>query len=242
MVRANERSFRHALSPSVITKSATIQGMRTTGEILKTARLQQDLTLSQIAKKTKINEIFLASIEDNDFEKLPAAAFTKGFMRQYAKVVGLDPNHVLAVFRRDYDQDARGRVIPRGLVHPIKAASRVFNPATTATIAGVLLSLVILGFFTKQIIDFMSAPDIKILEPIQEARVSSPVTVKGITDPEAAVVIDQIPAIVQEDGSFDISLELTAGQHIIVIEATSRSNKKAITQQRFEVVGQQSLP
>lgn len=222
--------------------SATIRGMKTTGEILKSARLKQELSLSQIAKRTKINEQFLASIEDNNFEKLPAAAFTKGFMRQYAKAVGLDPNHVLAVFRRDYDQDARGRVIPRGLVSPIKAASRVFNPATTATIIAVLVSLLILGFFTKQIIDFVSAPSIQITEPLQEAQVNSPVTIQGITDPEATVIINQVPALVQEDGSFSANLDLSNGEHIIVIEATSRSNKKAIMQHRFEVVGQHSLP
>jgi cytoskeletal protein RodZ len=216
--------------------------MKTTGEILKSARLKQELSLSQIAKRTKINEQFLASIEENNFEKLPAAAFTKGFMRQYAKAVGLDPNHVLAVFRRDYDQDARGRVIPRGLVNPIKAASRVFNPATTATIIAAIVSLLIVGFFTKQIIDFVSAPTIQVVEPAQEAQVNSPVTVRGITDPEATVIINQAPAIVQEDGSFSATIELSNGEHIIVIEATSRSNKKAIMQHRFEVVGQQSLP
>ena len=216
--------------------------MRTTGEILKSARLQQDLTLSQIAKKTKINEMFLASIEDNDFEKLPAAAFTKGFMRQYAKAVGLDPNHVLAVFRRDYDQDARGRVIPRGLMSPIKAASRVFNPATTATAAALLVSVIILGFFAKQIVDFVSAPTIKMVAPLQEAKVSSPVIIKGSTDPEATVVINQVAVIVQDDGSFSTNLDLEVGEHIIVIEATSRSNKKAITQLRFEVVNQQPSP
>ena len=89
--------------------------MKTVGEILKQARTDQGISLATVAGQTKIQLKYIRALEENNFDKLPPAAFVKGFVRSYARVVSKDPEGLLAIFRRDYDQNERGEIVPRGL-------------------------------------------------------------------------------------------------------------------------------
>jgi len=60
------------------------------GETLRLAREQRGISLDTLSQKTKINPIALRSIEDNDIQKLPGGIFLRGFLRAYAREVGLD--------------------------------------------------------------------------------------------------------------------------------------------------------
>ncbi|MGC9972560.1 MAG: RodZ domain-containing protein [Bryobacteraceae bacterium] len=71
--------------------------MNSIGERLRQERLRQDFNLQQIAELTKINLVFLEAIEADDLEKLPGIFFTRSFVRQYARALGLD--------EADFDQE-----------------------------------------------------------------------------------------------------------------------------------------
>ena len=64
--------------------------MNSIGERLRQERLRQGFDLQQLAELTKINLIFLEAIEADDLEKLPGIFFTRSFVRQYARALGLD--------------------------------------------------------------------------------------------------------------------------------------------------------
>ena len=215
--------------------------MKTAGEILKEARLKKDISLEVISKRTRVGVPYLQAIENNEFKKLPPAAFTKGFMRQYAKEVGLKPETVLAVFRRDYDQDAHGRVVPRGISDPTKNHFDVFNPTTTAIVIASVISLLLVAFFARQIFNFLSSPDLAITEPLVGAQVVAPFMVRGNTDAQSTLSINNRPVIVTEDGSFEYEVTLSEGDHLLIIKSTSRSNKTTTIQHKVSVVGGNAL-
>lgn len=62
----------------------------TAGEQLRTARESQGITLEDVAARTRIPTRHLQSIEDGEWDKLPAPTYTLGFAKSYASVVGLD--------------------------------------------------------------------------------------------------------------------------------------------------------
>lgn len=64
--------------------------MDSIGERLRQERLRQGFDLQQIAELTKINVVFLEAIEADDLERLPGIFFTRSFVRQYARALGLD--------------------------------------------------------------------------------------------------------------------------------------------------------
>lgn len=64
------------------------------GEFLREKRLAKNFTLEKISQKTKINLNILRSIEANDYQNLPSAAYLKGFVTSYSKTLGLEQNEV----------------------------------------------------------------------------------------------------------------------------------------------------
>src|SRR5437879_9476511 len=65
---------------------------------LSRLRLNQGMSLEQIAEKTKISIRFLRAIEAEEFEKLPGGLFSTSYIRQYAAAIGFDENQLLGQF------------------------------------------------------------------------------------------------------------------------------------------------
>jgi transcriptional regulator with XRE-family HTH domain len=64
--------------------------MQTMGQQFKEAREKRGLTLSQIAAQTHIKMQHLEMMERDDFSKMPAPMYARGFIRMYASFLGLD--------------------------------------------------------------------------------------------------------------------------------------------------------
>ena len=75
----------------------------TVGDRLRRERLSKHITLEEVAEATRVNLETLQAIEADDKNKLPARVFVQGFIRLYAKHVGLDPEEVLSHYSKDSD-------------------------------------------------------------------------------------------------------------------------------------------
>lgn len=69
------------------------------GAWLKSQREIREISLREISDVTKINLRYLEALEQDRFSVLPAEVFARGFLREYAKYVGLDPDEVVNYFR-----------------------------------------------------------------------------------------------------------------------------------------------
>jgi len=69
---------------------AGAESMASFGETLKRERELREISLRQISEATKINIRYLEALEGNRFECLPGGLFNKGFIRAYAKYIGID--------------------------------------------------------------------------------------------------------------------------------------------------------
>jgi cytoskeletal protein RodZ len=68
------------------------------GPFLKHARETQGLSLDQVASVTRIQLKYLQALEEEQFAALPEPVFTKGFVRTYARSLGMDEQDVLRRF------------------------------------------------------------------------------------------------------------------------------------------------
>jgi curved DNA-binding protein CbpA len=66
------------------------------GPTLSRVREERGLSLENIAQRTKIAMFTLRSIELDRFPDLPPKVYLKGFLKQYAVLLGLNPNEVVA--------------------------------------------------------------------------------------------------------------------------------------------------
>lgn len=73
------------------------------GSDLKQARESRKISLDTVSKRTKIPAKYLEALEENSFDIFPSHTYAKGFIRAYAKVVGLDP----AVLTRQFNAEVQ---------------------------------------------------------------------------------------------------------------------------------------
>lgn len=72
--------------------------MESIGEFFKQVRDTKGLTLDDVALKTRIHPDFLIALEEGNFTKLPDQVFAKGFVRSYARSLGLDEEDAMRRF------------------------------------------------------------------------------------------------------------------------------------------------
>lgn len=67
----------------------------TLGEKLRQAREARGITISEVAEQTRISPLYIESIEKDDYSPLPGGIFNKGFVKSFAKYVGVDEQEAL---------------------------------------------------------------------------------------------------------------------------------------------------
>lgn len=88
---------------------------------LRLARERLGLSLRDVADRTRIRVTILDAIENQDIERLPPAIFTRGFVKAYAREVGLDPETTAAQYA--------------ALVEPSTAPSEHVRPTRPADVS-----------------------------------------------------------------------------------------------------------
>jgi cytoskeleton protein RodZ len=78
--------------------TAAERGSGDFGSMLRAAREQRGVSLSQISSTTKIPIAALEALERNDVSRLPGGLFSRAFVRSYALQVGLDPDATIEKF------------------------------------------------------------------------------------------------------------------------------------------------
>ncbi len=69
------------------------------GDDLRNARRSKGLTIERLSSITKISPSVLRALEAADVAALPEWVFIRGFLKSYAREVGLDPEQAVAAFR-----------------------------------------------------------------------------------------------------------------------------------------------
>jgi transcriptional regulator with XRE-family HTH domain len=85
------------------------------GPNLRRIRIQRGVTIDQIVAETKVNAALWAGLERNDFSRWPAGIYARGFIRDYARAIGVDVESTVDAFCRFFPQgDRRAEPLIRG--------------------------------------------------------------------------------------------------------------------------------
>jgi len=79
----------------------------TLGQYLKRERESRTVSLEELSKGTRISRPFLEALEKDDFSSFPQRVFIPGFLKGYARFVGLDIKEVLARYQIQSELEAR---------------------------------------------------------------------------------------------------------------------------------------
>ncbi|MEA2673373.1 MAG: cytoskeleton protein RodZ [Chloroflexota bacterium] len=133
---------------------------------LSAARERKGVDLARAERDTKIRVRYLSALERGDYRDLPGAVYTKGFLRNYAIYLSLDPEDVLRQWRRERgDQVGPEPVIvpPR----PLEEPSRPLNFSPSVVVAALLTAGVVLFFvyLSAQLLRYSKPPELAVSNP-----------------------------------------------------------------------------
>ena len=95
--------------------------MTSIGDTLRRERLRRGLDLDKVAAETKIGRHQLEAIEANQFDRLPGGVFARSFIRQYARILELDDEEIIAELKQQFDEPADTAPVPE----PQSSAARL---------------------------------------------------------------------------------------------------------------------
>ncbi|MBI4101310.1 helix-turn-helix domain-containing protein [Candidatus Microgenomates bacterium] len=192
------------------------------GKTLRRRRLELGLSLDEIASETRIQKASLKAIEQSNYDDLPHSVHNLGFVRRYARLLGLDQTTAATKYllERGPLPRSRSRLKKQKITSPI-VGSRIF---TRLVLAGVLLLVV--GYLIIQLSVLAAPPRLNITQPLEDQVVrGSSLEIRGQTTPGADVYVNGQLIYVNDDGSFTTKLTLPEGLQIITIEAKNKRGK-----------------
>lgn len=204
------------------------------GQKLHDERVRKGLTLEDVAKGTKIRTSFLLAIEKGEYGKLPSSAYALGFVKNYSLFLGLPTREMLALFRREFDEEKAFSVLPKGLTATEDFSLRRFK-LEQAILVGIFIFLALLGYILFQYRYAFINPPLEISAPKEGASVSSQAVISGTTDSNATVYVNNLPVTVDESGHFDKTIDLFPGKTVIFIKAINRFGRETKVQRHVEV-------
>src|SRR3989344_1321364 len=192
------------------------------GEILREERKNQNLTLDEVAKATKIKVDFLMSIEKGEYDLLPSPAYANGFVKNYSKYLGLPVEKNLALLRREFDVRKSYEVLPEGLSGTKNVSAVKFRLGRSILLALIAL-LFVIGFISYQYRSAVFNLNLEIESPKEGQTITSlNVTVEGQTSPDATLLINDQGVALSKDGSFSKEITVFPGKTVITVRSENR--------------------
>jgi len=215
--------------------------MKTVGEILRRARDEKGLTLDHIEEKIKIRKKFLQALEENAWNKLPSLPYIKGFLRNYSSFLNLNADEMLAVFRRQYLFEEKDELIPESISNPVNKPIIRLSPQRIFLFVTVIFLLIFFINLARQYRAISNPPMLSVEQPNEgEILTSQDLEVRGKTDPDAVIEINNKKITINDKGEFSATFQLQPGINTIIIESVSKHGKKRTVTRTVSVENQGS--
>lgn len=203
--------------------------MRTVGEILKKARIQKNITFEEAEKVLRIRKKFLQALEENAWDKLPALPYIKGFIKNYSNYLGLKSEEMIAIFRRQFSLRDKTQVLPEGLANPLNDPLIKITPQMMIGVVIFSFVLIFFGYLLWQFKIYKSPPNLEVISPQEgEILTQEKIEIKGISDEDAVVSVNNVKIALNPKGGFSTAIRLVPGVNTISIESTSKYGKKKL--------------
>ena len=200
---------------------------------LKEARAQQQLSLEEVSKATRIPLKYLEAFENNRFLELPkATAHQRAYLRQLCQLYKIDFN--TAIYKFSCDGGLKNTTLP----YLQEVSTEKLRPLSLL-IRNLSLTIFVLFFISYlgwQIHGIMTPPKLIVYSPI-EGQISNrtEITVQGETDKENHLLANGQEIKVNEQGKFNDIILLANGVNTITL-STAKKHCKTTTVVRHVVV------
>ena len=210
-----------------------MDGKGSFGPALQELRELRGLTRTEVARRTKIHESLIVSLEEERIEDWKDPIYAERHVLAILKILDAQPGYFLLKYRellKNHEhQESDHRLLPTTIRRrDFFVASRFF------AFAGFFLILLGAAFYLLwQAHALQRSPPLEIVSPVEgELLTSSILTVRGQTDPKASITINSRPVIVGPQGNFELTLDIPRGLSVLTVEARRRYGSPTIQTRR----------
>jgi cytoskeletal protein RodZ len=205
---------------------------------LLAARERKGVDLFRAERDTKIRARYLAALERGEYRELPGAVYTKGFLRNYALYLGLDPEDVIRQWKRERGDAAVPAepvlTVPRPLAAP--RSGFTFSPVVIVAALLTVLVLAFAGYIVLQLVRFAKPPSLAITSPatlvLDVAQDTTSYTLRGTSIAGATITVTS-PGVDQPyrvsadaDGRWTVDVALRRGANQFDVTAVDPDTGK----------------
>ena len=179
--------------------ASSAAGQESPGKMLAAGRSTRELTLDEVADALNLSPQTVEWLETDNFGALPAAAFTQGYIRNYAKYVGLDADVVVSAYQNKAGKPDVAWESPRNSAGIAELVQRHPGLLITVVVAAVvlLILIVLLVVWPVDEGDIEAAPEIGL--EVAPNRVTDDRDEKNKRDKAASADITGLSDTVQKE-------------------------------------------
>ncbi len=197
----------------------------TVGFQLRQAREERKLKIEAIAKKLLIQKSYLEALESGDRRKLPKGVYSRNFLREYARFLGLDHRALIDQFEKEAIKpiQAKSNLFDRRIVAKRHLVSMPAVVRNTIIVIAAIFCFVYLGFLVKKIFE---PPFLVIDKPPADITVTErQLDINGRTEPESEIRINGQIVQVGGNGAFNETVYLEPGLNTIAVTAKKKYSR-----------------
>ncbi len=153
--------------------------MRSLGETLRRARLQQGLSLDDAASGTRIRRQYLEALEAEDASSLPAAVYARGLLKAYAEYLGLNSQAVADLYQPAPRREAAGPPLKPAVPHVTVPREIPIRPLIYLASVVAAIAVVVWGWTQLQ----AAAAAIRDQQGLTAIRSATPTLKPGVPTP-----------------------------------------------------------
>jgi len=204
-------------------------------ERLYAARERKGVDLYRAERDTKIRARYLAALERGEYGELPGDVYTKGFLRNYALYLSLDPEEVIGQWRRERGNVAPAKTvltIPKPIAQPRPGLQ--FSPAIVIAALLTVLIVAIGVWLGIQVMRFAKPPTLEVTNPreatVELAQDATSFTLEGTSIPGASITVELAGGTRQANadstGAWSMTVDVRRGKNEFKIDATDPDTGK----------------
>lgn len=196
----------------------------TVASVLKKRRTSLKLSLRDVELATKIRAKYLNKLEAGDYASLPNDIYVRGFVRNYADFLGLDPDALVRQYLEERGGKTEAAVV--NLPKPVKSRRFIFTPSILILAAFLVAAGGVVGYLYWQFSALAAPPKLEVTAPVGDQVIyGSLIDVAGSVGGGADVFVNDSPVLTDANGNFSDKLALSDGVNIVKISARNKVGK-----------------
>jgi len=198
------------------------------GDELKKQREKNKLTLEDVEHATKIRIKNLTAIEEGNWDFFPSRTYIQGIISSYGKFLELDEQKLIAYFRREYEQRDQ-------LKFKARTTKEQFTPQAKKMIKMVIILIIIafVGYFGYQLKLYYTPPKVVIIEPKQTLFSKDKITLKGSTEKDSTILVNEEEVFLNEKNIFETEIPLPDEKNEVIIEVIGANGRKTVVKKVY---------